>query len=274
MTGTRVFFSDLDTNIAGTVRFGDGAVARIEGRGTILFECKTGEHRPLPNTYFIPRLTANIISCGQLDESRYEILICEGVMRVRDERDRLLARICRGPGRLYTLDLNIARPVCLAAHAGEDAWRWHTRFGHVNFQALRKMGQEGLVRGLPPLAQVDQICEACLAGKHRRAPFPSVAQRRSTRVLELLHGDLCGPITPATPSGNQYFLLLVDDYSRYMWAVLLPTKDGASQAIKRVQAAAERKTGLQLRTLRTDRGESSPPEASRTTAPSSASAEN
>jgi hypothetical protein len=152
MTGTRAFFSDLDTSIAGIVRFGNGVVAQIEGRDTILFECKTGEHRPLPNTYFIPRLTANIISCGQLDETGYETLIREGVMRVRDERDRLLARICWGPGRLYTLDLNIARPVCLAAHAGEDAWRWHTRFGHVNFQALRKMGQEGLVRGLPSLA--------------------------------------------------------------------------------------------------------------------------
>jgi hypothetical protein len=78
MTGTRAFFSDLDTSIVGTMRFGDGAVARIEGRGTILFECKTGEHRPLPNTYFIPRLTTNIISCGQLDETGYEILIREG----------------------------------------------------------------------------------------------------------------------------------------------------------------------------------------------------
>jgi transposase InsO family protein len=116
------------------------------------------------------------------------------------------------------------------------------------------MRQEGLVRGLPQLTQVDQICEACLAGKHRRAPFPSVAQRRSTRVLELFHRDLCGPITPATPSGNRYFLLLVDDYSRYMWAVVLPTKNGAPQAIKHVQAAAERKMGLQLRALRTDRG--------------------
>jgi hypothetical protein len=86
MTGTRAFFSDLDTNIKGIVRFGDGVVAQIEGHGTILFECKTGEHRPLPNTYFIPRLTANIISCGQLDKMGYEIHIHEGVMRVRDDR--------------------------------------------------------------------------------------------------------------------------------------------------------------------------------------------
>jgi hypothetical protein len=47
--------------------------------------------------------------------------------------------------------------------------------------------------------------------------------------------------------------LLVDDYSRILWVVLLPTKDGTLAAIKNVQAAAERKSGKQLRALRTDR---------------------
>jgi len=73
-------------------------------------------------------------------------------------------------------------------------------------------------------------------------------------VLQLLHGDLCGPISPPTPSGNRYFLLLVDDFSRYMWIALLPSKDGAAAAIKRIQAAAERKTRKKVLALRTDRG--------------------
>jgi hypothetical protein len=50
--------------------------------------------------------------------------------------------------------------------------------------------------------------------------------------LELVHGDLCGPISPATPAGNRYFLLLVDDYSRFMWVKLLRTKDEAVDAIR------------------------------------------
>ncbi|WVZ71837.1 hypothetical protein U9M48_020372 [Paspalum notatum var. saurae] len=144
MIGARAAFSDLDTGIAGTVRFGDGSVVRIKGCGTVLFDCKNGEHRALPNTYFIPRLTANIISCGQLGETGFEILIGDGVMRVRNEQRRLLAKIHHGPGSLYALDLTIVRPVCLAAHTGEDAWRWHAQFGHTNFTVLRKMGREGL----------------------------------------------------------------------------------------------------------------------------------
>jgi hypothetical protein len=54
-----------------------------------------------------------------------------------------------------------------------------------------------------------------------------------------MHGDLCGPVTPASPGGRHYFLLLVDDVYRYMWVVLLGTKGATTDAIKHVQAAAE-----------------------------------
>lgn len=254
MTGCRAAFSDLDGGITGNVRLGDGSVVRIEGCGTVLFGCKNGEHRTLSNCYYLPRLAANIISVGQLDEAGFDVWVKNGFMRIRDEEMRLLAKIRRSPGRLYVLDITLARPVCLTARAGDDAWRWHARFGHANFTALRKMGREQLVRGLPLVKQVEQVCEACLAGKHRRSPFPQSTEYRHTEPLGLLHGDLCGPITPPTPSGNRYFLLLVDDYSRFMWVALLPTKDQAPVAIRRIQAAAERKSGHKLRALRTDRG--------------------
>jgi hypothetical protein len=64
---------------------------------------------------------------------------------------------------------------------------------------------------------IDQLCDGCLAGKQRRAPFPEEAKFRAQEALELVHGDLCGPISPATPGGRKYFLLLVDAMSRYMW---------------------------------------------------------
>ena len=234
MTGCRDAFFDLDTGVIGTVRFGDSLMVRIEGCVTILLYCKNGEHRTLPNTYYIPRLTANIVISSQLDEVDFEMLIGGEVMRVQDELRRLLAKIRREPGRLYVLDLTIARPVCPIAHAGEDAWHWHARFGHTNFVALRKMGREGLVRGLPVMSQVEQLCEACLTGKHRHALFLSQALQRSVNPLDFFHGDLCRPITPATPSGNPYFLLLIDDFSMFMLMALLDTKDATPTAIKRI----------------------------------------
>ena len=72
------------------------------------------------------------------------------------------------------------------------------------------------------------------------------------------HGDLCGPITPATHRGRRYFILLVVDYSRYMWLQLLTSKDQAAEAIKWFKARAEAKSGKRLRILRTDCGANSP----------------
>jgi transposase InsO family protein len=69
-----------------------------------------------------------------------------------------------------------------------------------------------------------------------------------------VHGDLYGLVTPATPRGRCFFLLLINDTSRYMWAVLLDTKAAAADAIKCHQAAVEKECGRKLRVLCTDNG--------------------
>jgi hypothetical protein len=69
-----------------------------------------------------------------------------------------------------------------------------------------------------------------------------------------VHGDLCGPVTLATPGGRRYFLLLVDDLSRYMWVMVLGSKGEAADAIRCVQAAVEAECGCELRVLCTDNG--------------------
>jgi hypothetical protein len=85
MSGCRVMFATIDGNTVGTVKFADGSVVDIEGVGTILYECKTGEHRLLMSVYYISSLTTNIISVNQLDESGYEVWIKGGMMLLRDE---------------------------------------------------------------------------------------------------------------------------------------------------------------------------------------------
>jgi transposase InsO family protein len=69
-----------------------------------------------------------------------------------------------------------------------------------------------------------------------------------------VHGDLCGPVKPATPGGRCYFLLLIDDLSRYMWVLVLGSKGEAVDAIWHAQAAAKAECGRKLRVLRTDNG--------------------
>jgi transposase InsO family protein len=101
---------------------------------------------------------------------------------------------------------------------------------------------------------VEQFCDVCVLTKQRRLPFPQQSSFRAKERLELLHGDLCGPVTPATLGGRRYFLLLIDDLSRYMWVVVLGSKGEAADVIRRTQAAVEAECGRKLCVLRTDNG--------------------
>jgi hypothetical protein len=78
MTGSKAAFSELEGNMTGTVKFGDGSRVAIRGRGTIIFSCRNGEHRALTDVYYIPQLLSSIINVGQLDEHRSEVLIKDG----------------------------------------------------------------------------------------------------------------------------------------------------------------------------------------------------
>ena len=93
--------------------------------------------------------------------------------------------------------------------------------------------------GLPAIKGVNKLCDGCLIGKQRRTPFPSRTSYRTDEPLELVHGNICGPIKPATLGGKTLFLLLVDDKSRFMWLILLQAKSEAAKAVKRIQVRAE-----------------------------------
>jgi hypothetical protein len=69
---------------------------------------------------------------------------------------------------------------------------------------------------MPHIEHAGELCDSCLARKQRRLPFPKMAKYRAAKALELVHDDLCGPITPTTHGGRKYFILLVDDCNWFM----------------------------------------------------------
>ncbi|XP_071683640.1 uncharacterized protein [Lolium perenne] len=144
MTGDDAVFAELDRTVTGKVRFGDGSVVEICGRGTVLFAIDDGRHRELARVYWIPRLKTNIVSIGQLDEIGFPTHVEHGFMTVRDADKVLVAKVPRTKNRLYIVHLQIVQPVCLAAHANDDAWRWHSRFAHQSFTNLEKMAKQGM----------------------------------------------------------------------------------------------------------------------------------
>ena len=64
MMGSKEAFSELDDDVTGMVKFGDGSRVAIQGRSTIIFRCQDREHCTLMDVYYIPHLHSSIISIG------------------------------------------------------------------------------------------------------------------------------------------------------------------------------------------------------------------
>jgi hypothetical protein len=89
-------------------------------------------------------------------------------MTVRDPSRKVIVSVPHACNRLYPARLSIVKPVCLLAHAGDAAWLWHA----WDFQGLERLASQEMVRDMPRIEHPEQLCDACLAGKQRRATFP------------------------------------------------------------------------------------------------------
>nr|GFC28329.1 retrovirus-related Pol polyprotein from transposon TNT 1-94 [Tanacetum cinerariifolium]GFC28333.1 retrovirus-related Pol polyprotein from transposon TNT 1-94 [Tanacetum cinerariifolium] len=114
-----------------------------------------------------------------------------------------------------------------------QAWLWHRRLSHLNFNYINLLSKNDIVIGLPKLKYVkDQLCSSCELSKAKRSSFKSTAVPSSKGWLNLLHMDLCGPLRVASINGKKYVLVIIDDYSRYTWTLFLRSKDGTPKVLK------------------------------------------
>ncbi|KAJ4812770.1 polyprotein [Rhynchospora pubera] len=254
MTGDRSKFVELDTHVTGNVRFGNDTKVEIKGKGSVVLATKNGDHKILHDVYYIPKMKSNILSIGQLLENGHKVKMEDHFLWLRDREDRLVAKVSMTKNRMFMLNVKTAEVNCLQACVKNPSWIWHMRFGHLNFEGLKMLGEKYMVNGIPAINHPDQLCEACLLGKHARKSFPKVSTSRATKPLELVHADVCGPIQPQSLGKSSYFVLFIDDYSRKTWVYFLKNKSEAFETFKKFKSLVENESGYYIKALRTDRG--------------------
>ena len=97
------------------------------------------------------------------------------------------------------------------------------------------------------------VCESCLEGKMTKRSF-SAKGTRAKGPLQLVHSDVCGPVSVQARGGYEYFVTFIDDYSRYGYVYLMHRKSETFGKFKEFLAEAEKQLGKSLKTLRLDRG--------------------
>jgi len=96
-------------------------------------------------------------------------------------------------------------------------------------------------------------CKHCQHGKQTRVKFRT-KEYSTSRPLEIIHTDLCGPTKSQIMQGNRYFMLLIDDYTRMTWVAFLKHKLESFGKFKAFKALVENETNLKIKCLRSDNG--------------------
>lgn len=121
----------------------------------------------------------------------------------------------------------------------------HQRMGHLHFRALQRFCNLS--------GKTDSMCTPCVLAKSLCHPFKSRLPK-ADQLLYRVHSDVLGPNKTMTPSGKQYFVKFMDEYSKYCKIYLMANKPEVFEKFKDFLVEAERQTGQKLCVLKSDRG--------------------
>nr|GEW08131.1 hypothetical protein [Tanacetum cinerariifolium] len=223
ITGDRSQLTNFINKFLGTVKFDNDHVEKIMGYG----DYHIG-NVSISRVYFVEGLGHNLFSVGQ----------------------------SRG-NNLYTLslgDMIASSPICLLSKASKtNSWLWHRCLSHLNFGVINHLARQGLVRGLPKLKfEKEHMCYACAMGKSKKKSHKPKSKDTNQEKLYLLHMDLCGPIRVKSVNGKKYILIIVDDYSRFIWVKCLRLKDKAPDFIIKFLKMIQVRLKMTVQRIRTD----------------------
>ena len=238
-----------------TITIANGDQVPIHGMADI-----PHENIVLKDTLVSDALHHNLLSISKLDEHGYTTVFSGGKMKVLPTASLNATPVLTGTMRngLYEIqELSINAPnqpsVACTSTATTDDLNLHRAMGHINVEAMMKTLRlhSHDTRTIKPID-----CDDCQQSKATRT---RIATRSTTRIAtnspgDLIHADLCGPITPSTIQGNQYVLSLIDDHSRFAHVFPLRQKSDALKHIRDVNQLYRTRTGRAIRIIRTDNG--------------------
>lgn len=196
-------------------------------------------------------LKYNLLSVAQLVDKGYKFEFNKGFYKIFDKTCKLPTIGEQSRGNLFYL--NIFGDTFMVAR-NDNRLLWNRRLSHVDFERIVKVGRKNCVRGLPHITKPDNVmCKDCQLGKLASSSF-SIKLLTFEHVLDLVHTNLCGPMRMKSVSGDKYFVLFIDDFSRMVLTIYLKEKLEAFNMFKVYKEKVEREIGRALKCVRSNQG--------------------
>ena len=176
---------------------GNGSKVDVIAVGTLPLHLPSGLTLDLNNCYLVPALSMNIISGSCLMRDGYSFKSENNGCSI------YMSNIFYGhaplKSGLFMLNLDISDTHIHNIEAkryrvdnDSATYLWHCRLGHIGVKRMKKLHADGLLESLD--YESLGACEPCLMGKMTKTPF-SGTMERATDLLEIIHTDVCGPMS-------------------------------------------------------------------------------
>lgn len=201
------------------------------------------------NVLFIEDLTNNLLSISRLEACGMEITFKNGKATIKRDNE-IIAKVNRQNG-LYKIEILIEVNEFAGLTTIRDTCAlWHQRMGHLNKCDMHQLISQEMVLGIPKISiNKNEFCESCVLGKQTRKSFAKTHESRSSRPLELIHSDLCGPIDPVSWNGGRYFVSFIDDYTHFSVLYVTAKKSEVLQKFKDYNVMSSAKFNTKIKTI-------------------------
>jgi hypothetical protein len=222
MTGHKHYFNNLNERELGfEILLGDDYAYQPKGTGTVKFERESGKPLYLSNVLYVPGLKKNLVSVSALEDKGYEVSFKDrrAYIKPKGTGKNFEQVIGVRKDKLYKLQFD-SHYALASSSDSRDCEMWHRRMAHLGHGALKILSR--IVTGIPSFStEHHEICKGCALGKYVRAPFPR-SDYRSKGILDLVHTDICGPMSSLSIGGKfKYYINFIDDFSRKTWIYFL-----------------------------------------------------
>nr|GEZ10153.1 hypothetical protein [Tanacetum cinerariifolium] len=226
MTGNLKLLINFVEKFLGTVKFGNDQIALILRYGDLVQGAVM-----IKRVYYVEGLNHNLFFIGQFCDADLEVAFRKSTCFIRDLKGNDLLTGSRGTD-LYSItlqDTKYPHPICLMdKETSSQAWLWHRRQSHLNFDTINLLSKNDIVVGLPNLEFIkDHLCSSCKLGKAKRKSF-------YTKLLQAQK----------------------DGYNFYTWTYVVPcgSKDETPEVLIDFPRLVQRGLQAQVRVVRTDKG--------------------
>lgn len=237
-----------------TVNLGDNGSILAYGKGTYHLLADLDENSQpiaLHDVLYLPDLKKNLLSVRAMTKLEASVEFKGNQCRI--SRNGKLLAVGEMQGKLYMLKIVSDEHINIAKDE-IDIHLWHNRFGHLGMDNVEKLMKDKMVEGMKCSTKVGRksVCEPCIMGKQHRVPYSKGSATRATRPFEVVHSDVCGPMSVDSLGGSKYFITFIDDYSRYTHVYFIKHKHEVMDKFKEFVNFTTNVTGKQMKTLVTE----------------------